>query len=182
MSPGAQESGPPLPAAMGGARADGGCRLLFVCMGNICRSPTAHGVMRAKLRAAGLDGRITVDSAATHGWHEGSPPDERAVAHALRRGWDIADLRARPLRAADFELSDLLLVMDRRNLDDARAIGAPRWHGKLQLLAGWGRAHRAAEVPDPYYGGPAGFEQVLDLIEDACDGLLRRLAPAAPAR
>lgn len=150
-------------------------RLVFVCTGNICRSPTAHGVMRAKLRAAGLAARIDVDSAGTGGWHEGSPPDERAIAHARRRGYAIDDLRARPLRAADFERADLLLVMDRRNLADARAIGAAAQHAKLRLLGAYSRNHRGAEVPDPYYGGAAGFEYVLDLIEDACDGLLRQL-------
>ena len=153
-------------------------RLLFVCMGNICRSPTAHGVMRRKVLDAGLAHAIEVDSAGTHGWHASGPPDERAVAHARRRGYAIADLRARALRADDFERADLLLVMDRRNLDDARAIGATTHHGKLRLLAAYGLVHRAAEVPDPYYGGAEGFEHVLDLIEDACDGLLRHLASA----
>jgi protein-tyrosine phosphatase len=152
-------------------------RLLFVCMGNICRSPTAHGVMRHKVRLAGLERAVAVGSAGTHGWHEGNPPDERAMAHARRRGYDLADLRARPLRPADFEHADLLLVMDARNLDDARAIGAAAHHGKLRLLTEFGLVHRAAEVPDPYYGGAAGFEHVLDLVEDACDGLLRHVAP-----
>jgi protein-tyrosine phosphatase len=151
-------------------------RLLFVCMGNICRSPTAHGVMRHKVRVAGLEHSIQVDSAATHGWHEGDPPDERAIAHARRRGYDIADLRARPLRPADFDRFDLLLVMDEGNRAAARRIGPAAQHGKLRLLTEYGLVHRAAEVPDPYYGGAAGFEHVLDLVEDACDGLLRQLA------
>ncbi|MBN8508970.1 MAG: low molecular weight phosphotyrosine protein phosphatase [Burkholderiales bacterium] len=150
-------------------------RLLFVCMGNICRSPTAHGVMRHKLRVAGPDGAIEVDSAGTHGWHEGDPPDERAIAHAHRRGYDIADLRARPLRPADFERFDLLLVMDGANRAAARRIGPAVQHGNLRLLTAYGLVHHAAEVPDPYYGGDAGFEHVLDGVEDACDGLLRRL-------
>ena len=150
-------------------------RLLFVCMGNICRSPTAHGVMRHKVRAAGLEHAIAVDSAGTHGWHEGDPPDERAIAHARRRGYDIADLRARPLRPADFERFDLLLVMDEDNRAAARRIGAAAQHGKLRMLTEYALAHRAREVPDPYYGGAAGFEHVLDLVEDACDGLLKQV-------
>jgi protein-tyrosine phosphatase len=150
-------------------------RLLFVCMGNICRSPTAHGVMRHKVRTAGLERAIDVDSAGTHGWHEGDPPDERAIAHARRRGYDIADLRARPLRPADFERFDLLLVMDEDNRAAARRIGAAAQHGKLRMLTEYGLGHRAREVPDPYYGGAAGFEHVLDLVEDACDGLLKQV-------
>jgi protein-tyrosine phosphatase len=151
-------------------------RLLFVCMGNICRSPTAHGVMRHKVRTAGLEQAIEVDSAGTHGWHEGNPPDERAIAHARRRGYDLSDLRARPLRALDFERADLLLVMDEDNRAAARRIGAAAHHGKLRLLTEFGLVHRAPEVPDPYYGGAAGFEHVLDLVEDACDGLLSHVA------
>lgn len=150
-------------------------RLTFVCMGNICRSPTAHGVMRAKVRAAGWADRVHVDSAGTHGWHEGSPPDERAIVHARRRGYEIADLRSRPLAAADFVRSDLLLVMDERNLADARDIGDEAHHAKLRLLTDFGRRHRAASVPDPYHGGASDFEHALDLIEDACDGLIEHL-------
>ena len=121
-------------------------RLTFVCMGNICRSPTAHGVMRHKVRAAGWADRVHVDSAGTHGWHEGAPPDERSIAHARKRGYDIGDLRSRPLVEADFVRSDLLLVMDERNLADAREIGAAEHHAKLRLLTDFGRRHRAAAV------------------------------------
>jgi protein-tyrosine phosphatase len=156
-------------------------RLTFVCMGNICRSPTAHGVMRDKVRAAGWADRVAVDSAGTHGWHAGSPPDERAIAHARRRGYDIAGLRSRPLVQADFERADLLLVMDERNLADARDIGAAEHHVKLRLLAEFARRHRATSVPDPYYGGERDFEHALDLIEDACDGLVDHLRVAVDA-
>lgn len=150
-------------------------RLLFVCMGNICRSPTAHGVMRHKLRVAGWAGRVLVDSAGTHGWHVGEPPDERSVAHARRRGYDIADLRSRPLREGDFAQFDLLLVMDERNLADARDLGPTRHHRKLRLLTDFGVRLRAPSVPDPYYGSAHGFEHALDLIEDACDGLIEHV-------
>jgi protein-tyrosine phosphatase len=157
-------------------------RLLFVCMGNICRSPTAHGVMRHKVRVAGLEAAIDVDSAGTHGWHEGDPPDERAIEHARRRGYHIADLRARALRPADFERFDRLLVMDEANRAAARRIGPAAQHGKLRLLTEYRLGHRAIEVPDPYHGGAAGFEYVLDLVEDACEGLIQQLMQELQAR
>jgi protein-tyrosine phosphatase len=135
-------------------------------MGNICRSPTAHGVMRAKLIEAGLSQQIEVDSAGTHAYHLSEPPDERSQAHAARRGYDLSDLRARALCAADFERFDRVLVMDEANLTRARALCPPALQHRLGKLLG------AADVPDPYYGGAQGFEQVLDLIESACDRLL----------
>jgi len=144
----------------------------FVCMGNICRSPTAHGVFRDQVARAGLSDRVRVDSAGTHGWHEGAPPDARSQQHAARRGYDLSDLRSRPLRHDDFLHADLLLVMD----DDNEAVArdrCPDGHGhKVRRLTEFCRRHRSAVVPDPYAGGAAGFEHVLDLIEDACDGLL----------
>jgi len=150
-------------------------RVLFVCMGNICRSATAHGVFRAKVEAARLDRWISVESAGTHDYHAGEPPDSRSQAHAARRGYDLSDLRARVLRRHDFERADLLLVMDEHNFERARAMCPVEYRQKLQPLTNYCRRFGATEVPDPYSGGPSGFERVLDLVEDACDGLLDHL-------
>ncbi|MDO5290644.1 MAG: low molecular weight protein-tyrosine-phosphatase [Pseudomonadota bacterium] len=149
----------------------------MVCMGNICRSPTAHGVLQKRLEDAGLAGRVQVDSAGTHGYHVGAPPDERAQAHAARRGYDLSAQRARQLVARDFDDFDLVLVMDAANERAARAVCPPAARHKLHRLTDFCTRHAAHEVPDPYYGGQAGFEHVLDLVEDACEGLLRRLSP-----
>lgn len=148
-------------------------RILFFCMGNICRSPTADGVMRAKLKAAGLD--IEVDSAGTHGYHVGAPPDERSQAHALKRGYDLSPLRARKLVAQDFERFDLVLAMDADNLGHAEALCPPAHRQRLKLLLDYAPHMGKRHVPDPYYGGEAGFEEVLDLVEAACDGLVASL-------
>ena len=141
-------------------------RILFVCMGNICRSPTAEGVMRHLLAERGLNGEIEVESAGTGGWHAGSPPDARATATARARGITLEGA-ARQVTAADFEDFDLLVAMDRDNLADLRAIAPPGTEHKLRMLVADGR-----DVPDPYYGGPRGFEEVLDLVQTACEGLL----------
>lgn len=154
-------------------------RILFFCMGNICRSPTADGVMRAKLQAAGLD--IEVDSAGTHGYHVGAPPDERSQEHALKRGYDLSPLRARKLIAQDFERFDLVLAMDADNLAHAEALCPPSQRHRLKLLLDYAPHTGKRHVPDPYYGGAAGFEEVLDLVESACDGLLGTLRPATKA-
>ena len=151
------------------------CRVVFVCMGNICRSPTAHGVFRAKLQAAGWADRISVDSAGTLDYHAGEPPDPRSQRHARRRGYDLSDLRARGLTAQDFESADLLLVMDDDNFATATQRCPPQHRHKLRRLTEFCRAHRSRSVPDPYSGGAQGFEHVLDLVEDACDGLLDHL-------
>jgi protein-tyrosine phosphatase len=160
-------------------------RVLFVCMGNICRSPTAHAVLRERVRREGLAGRVHVDSAATHDYHPGEPPDPRSQRHARRRGYDLSDLRARVLEDADFERADLILPMDEGNRASALARCPAVHQPKLRLLTGFCRRHRSASVPDPYYGGEAGFEHVLDLIEDACDGVLdhvrQQLAPRPAA-
>lgn len=148
-------------------------RILFFCMGNICRSPTAEGVMRAKLAAAGLN--VEVDSAGTHGYHIGAPPDERSQAHALERGYDLCTLRARKLLAADFERFDLVLAMDADNIANAEALCPPSQRHRLQLLMDYAPHTGRRQVPDPYYGGDAGFEEVLDLVEAACDGLVASL-------
>jgi protein-tyrosine phosphatase len=147
-------------------------RILFVCMGNICRSPTAEGVMRHLLAESGLNGEIEVESAGTGGWHAGSPPDARATATARAREITLEGA-ARQVTAADFEDFDLLVAMDRDNLADLRAIAPPGTEHKLRMLVADGR-----DVPDPYYGGPRGFEEVLDLVETACEGLLDELQRA----
>jgi protein-tyrosine phosphatase len=152
--------------------------VLMVCMGNICRSPTAEGVLRHKLAGAGLAARVRVDSAGTHGYHVGAPPDQRSQQHALQRGYDLSAQRARRLEAADLQCFDFVLVMDQDNLHEVQALAAtlaarPRAAvHKLLHFAGQGQA----DVPDPYYGGGPGFEQVLDLVEAACDGLVDHLS------
>ena len=158
-------------------------RVLMVCMGNICRSPTAEGVLAHRAALAGLGDWLQVDSAGTHDYHVGAPPDGRAQAHALRRGVDLSGQRARQLRSRDFHDFDLVLVMDDRNERAARALCPPADRAKLRRLTDFSRHHSDDEVPDPYYGGDAGFEHVLDLIEDACDGLIAALkASDAPAK
>lgn len=146
--------------------------VLFLCMGNICRSPTAHGVFRHKVQAAGLDGQILFDSAGTHNYHPGEPPDRRSQRAAAMRGYDLSDLRARQITEEDFIRHDLLLAMDWDNLALAEQHCPPQYRRKLRRLTEFCRRHEAAVVPDPYYGGEAGFMHVLDLVEDACDGLI----------
>jgi protein-tyrosine phosphatase len=150
-------------------------RLLFVCMGNICRSPTAEGVMRHLLREQGLEDEIVVDSAGTGAWHVGNPPDRRATAAARARGI-VLEGAARQVRPSDFGEYDLLLVADRENLADLRAIAPDdAAREKVRLLREFDPDSAGApdlDVPDPYYGGPDGFEDVLDLVEAACRGLL----------
>jgi len=139
-----------------------GLRVLMVCLGNICRSPTAEAVLRQRLAAAGLAERVEVDSAGTGGWHIGAPPDARSQRHAARRGYDLSRLRARRVEDADFERFDLLLAMDEDNLAELQRLKPPVAGGEVRLFA-------AVEVPDPYQGGAQGFEAVLDLIEQASD-------------
>lgn len=153
-------------------------RLLFVCMGNICRSPTAEAVMRALVRREGLDGRVHLDSAGTGDWHVGNPPDRRSAAAALARGITL-DGAARQVRAADFREHDLLLAADAANVAALHAI-APDADAaaRVRRLREFDPdAVRAGEldVPDPYYGGAGGFEHVLDVVEAACRGLLDHL-------
>ena len=152
------------------------CSVLMICMGNICRSPTAEGVLREKLTRSGLSDRVVVDSAGTHAWHEGEPPDPRSVRHARRRGYDIASLRARPVIDADFERFDLILAMDADNLVLLQDRCPAEHLGKLGRLTGHAQRFNSSSVPDPYSGGAEGFELALDLIEDACDGLVGFLA------
>lgn len=150
-------------------------QILFICMGNICRSPTADGVLRHKLRLHGLAELVQVDSAGTHNYHPGSPPDARSQAHASRRGYDLSDLRARQISDVDFADFDLILAMDWDNLALLQ-VACPALHQhKLRRLTEFCQQFDSPVVPDPYYGGDPGFENVLDLIEDACDGLLAHL-------
>ncbi len=149
--------------------------VLFVCMGNICRSPTAHGVFNRKLIDHGIAHKVEVDSAGTHNYHPGSPPDARSQAHAEKRGYDLSDLRARQMNDADFDHYDLILVMDWDNLALVQAECPPQYLGKVRRLTEFCVTHDAAVVPDPYSGGAKGFDRVLDLVEDACSGLLRHV-------
>jgi len=147
-------------------------KVLFVCMGNICRSPTAHGVFSKMVAEAGLEASVQVDSAGTHAYHVGEPPDARALQAAKRRGIEIGDLRARQVTQDDFRDFDLILAMDWENLALLQQ-QCPRAHKhKLHLLMRFAGEHDAATVPDPYYGGPEGFNTVLDYVEDACQGLI----------
>jgi protein-tyrosine phosphatase len=147
-------------------------RVLFVCMGNICRSPTAHGVFEELAAREGLADRVQVSSAGTVGHHEGDPPDERTQEHALKRGFDLSHLRARKVTPAMIAEADLVLAMDRNNLAVLEGLAPAAERHKLKLFLDFAPAQPTREVPDPYYGGPAGFEEVLDLVEAASRGLL----------
>lgn len=161
--------------------------VLFVCLGNICRSPTAHGVFQHRVDQAGLGEQIRVDSAGTGDWHVGRPPDDRAHAAALGRGYDLSALRARQVSPIDFDRFDYVLAMDTVNLADLEAMRPPRYQGELRLFLDYAQhgspesvaanaAQRAVlEVPDPYYGAADGFDRVLDLVEAASDGLLAEI-------
>ncbi len=147
--------------------------VLFVCMGNICRSPTAEGVFRKVVEDAGLSEQIHIDSAGTHAYHTGEAPDHRAQSAALRRGIDMKGQRARRVVDADFARFDLILAMDRLNLETLRDRAAEDSLARIRLFLEYSDSSHGADVPDPYYGGTAGFERVLDLVEEAAAGLLR---------
>lgn len=154
-------------------------RVLFVCLGNICRSPTVHGVFRA-IAQRDAPGLVTeVDSAGTADFHVGEPPDPRTCRVAAHRGYDLTDLRARQVEAQDFERFDLLLAMDRANLHALRQVAPPVRRERVQLFLEYAGHASLSEVPDPYYGGEAGFIQVLDLAEDASRRLVARLRDQA---
>jgi protein-tyrosine phosphatase len=146
--------------------------VLFVCMGNICRSPMAEGVFRHLLRATNLERRVVADSAGTHAYHIGEAPDLRAQRAAAARGYDISGLRARKIVAQDIEHFDLILAMDRQCLDSIRLICPPEYIERLGLFMDYARGFGEDEVPDPYYGSGEGFERVLDMVEDASSGLV----------
>lgn len=153
-------------------------RVLFVCLGNICRSPTAHGVFAARVRERGLQSQIRVDSCGTGDWHIGHAPDPRATEEAARRGYDLSDLRARQVQPADFRDFDYILAMDEQNLADLCSMCPDDYSGFLGLFLPFDKQAKTTEVPDPYYGGDEGFSRVLDMVEAASDGLLREIVGA----
>jgi protein-tyrosine phosphatase len=146
--------------------------VLFVCMGNICRSPTAEAVFRAKVARAALDEYVTIDSAGTHNYHTGEPPDARSMAHGKLRGYDLSTLLARGIVESDFDEFDLLLVMDDLNYSTVIARAPEEHRSKVRRLMEFAPDTQTREVPDPYYGDREDFERVLDLVEAASDGLL----------
>jgi len=150
-------------------------KVLFVCMGNICRSPTAEAVFKHYVGQAGLAGRIESDSAGTHDYHIGDSPDARAQQAAQTRGYDMSRLRARQVIASDFAEFDYVLAMDESNLHLLKADCPPEHMHKIMFLMEYSDNPGRRNVPDPYYGGPQGFEQVLDMVEHAAQGLLRRI-------
>ncbi len=151
-------------------------RILFVCMGNICRSPTAHAVFRKMVQDEGLAEQILIDSAGTHAYHIGEPPDSRSLQTALRRGIDMADLRARKVERGDFSDYHYILAMDQDNLSNLRALVAQGTApARVELFMDYAEDWSEQEVPDPYYGGAQGFERVFDMVEAASRGLLDAL-------
>jgi len=149
--------------------------VLFVCMGNICRSPTAEGVFRKHVSDAGLDAAIQTDSAGTHAYHGGEPADRRAHAAAARRGFSLEGIRARKVTDEDFDQFDFILAMDEDNLMVLQERAPEEQRSKVRLFLEFAESRHENEVPDPYYGGSAGFERVLDLVEEASQGLLETL-------
>lgn len=150
-------------------------RVLFVCLGNICRSPTAQAVFEVKAKEAGLDHLLEIDSCGTGSWHIGQEPDERTQKAAMQRGYDMSHLRARRLMPDDFYRFDYILAMDTRNLADVMKKSPEDFKGRVQLLLDYSADKKLLEVPDPYYGEQDGFERVLALVESACDGLLETI-------
>jgi protein-tyrosine phosphatase len=157
-------------------------RILFVCMGNICRSPTAEGVFRKLLSDQAPELDVQIDSAGTHGYHAGAPPDPRACRAAERRGVDLKQLRARRVTVEDFAHFELVLAMDEQNLEFLRELSPPEHRDRVRLLLEFAPHLERREVPDPYYGGSTGFEHVLDLVEEAATGLLEHLRRTEPPR
>ena len=153
-------------------------RVLFVCTGNICRSPTAEGVFRALAEAEGLGEAIAADSAGTHGYHVGDAPDTRAQAAAARRGIDLSGQRSRLFGAGDFEIFDYVLAMDRMNYRTLSIACPAHARGRLSLFLDFAPSLGLNEVPDPYYGAEVGFEDVLDIVEAASRGLLAAIREA----
>lgn len=156
-------------------------KILFVCLGNICRSPSAEAVFRAIAAREAPELSIEVDSAGTAGYHVGDAPDSRSQAAALRRGYDMSPLRARVVEPADFERFDLLLAMDENNFAALRRRAPAAYRERVRLFLDFAPDCGMSEVPDPYYGGPSGFEHVLDLVEEASRGLLMHLRERARA-
>ena len=150
-------------------------KVLFVCMGNICRSPTAEAVFRHYVMQRELQDHIYIDSAGTHGYHVGCEPDQRTLAAAKLRGFDLSSLRARRISSGDFDAYDYILTMDRTNYEEVRRKSPPQHRHKIQLFLSYAEGVKEEEVPDPYYGGNKGFEHVLDLVEAGARGLLDKL-------
>jgi protein-tyrosine phosphatase len=149
--------------------------VLFICMGNICRSPTAEAVFRQYVERAGLLEFITIGSAGTHDYHIGDAPDLRTQRVALQRGYDMSSLRGRQVEPSDFHRFDYVLAMDLANLDILQRLAPLDSRTQAQLFLGYARHHSEREVPDPYFGGADGFERVLDMVEDAAEGLLQHI-------
>ena len=149
--------------------------VVFVCMGNICRSPTAEAVFRRYVENAGLAGHILIDSAGTHDYHIGDAPDLRAQRAAQQRGYDMSSLRGRQVGEVDFHRFDYVLAMDKANLAILQRLAPPAGDAQVRLFLEYARHHAEREVPDPYYGGADGFERVLDMVEDAAEGLLQHI-------
>lgn len=156
--------------------------VLFVCMGNICRSPMAEGIFRREIAKAGLMDKVHIDSAGTHSYHVGSKPDQRAQNAANKRGVNISGLRGRQVADVDFEKFDYILAMDTVNLNNLKRRAPARLHGKLRLLLSYSRKYPNLDVPDPYYGGISGFEENLDMIEDAVQGLIKEIQMLQPGK
>jgi len=150
-------------------------KVLFVCMGNICRSPMAEGMFRKAINEAGLDRHVAADSAGTHAYHVGDAPDLRAQQAVRRRGADISQLRGRKVADEDFDAFDYILVMDGDNYSKLIERAPAHHHGKIRRLLSFSRKYPNLDVVDPYYGGPQGFEENLDMIEDAVQGLIREI-------
>ncbi len=146
--------------------------VLFVCMGNICRSPTAEGVFRHVVKQHKMEDIITIDSAGTHAYHVGEPPDRRAQATAKTRGLDLSGQRARKVERVDFDRFDYVIAMDRSNYDDLKALKGDKQKAQLHLFMDFAGDWENSEVPDPYYGGSIGFEKVFDMVQSASEGLL----------
>ncbi len=147
-------------------------KVLFVCMGNICRSPTAHGVFESMIKSAGLVSDVEVDSAGTHAYHIGEMPDKRSSQCASEHGFDLSYIRARRVEVSDFDYFDYILAMDSDNFSILESMAPTKHKDKVSLFLDFAKDKTESEVPDPYYGGPNGFDHVFDLVEAASKGLL----------